>query len=55
MKNHGRLYAAATDATWALGYLAFRLRCALQRQTPAEPERLLGDFLRHSALHKGIS
>lgn len=53
VKNHGRLYAAATDLLWAAGFLLWRLRRRLQRKPDPDPPGLFGDLLRHSALWRG--
>lgn len=50
VKNHGRLYAAATDATWIVSYLIWRMRRFLQRKPDFDPPHQLADFLTHSAL-----
>jgi GT2 family glycosyltransferase len=49
-KNHGPLYAALTDLTWALAHITWRLRRPLQRKPDTDPPHLLTDFLRHSPL-----
>jgi GT2 family glycosyltransferase len=55
VKNHGWLYAAATDVVWVLAFLTYRLRSVVQRKSGEYPPHFLGDFLRHSALfHRGL-
>jgi N-acetylglucosaminyl-diphospho-decaprenol L-rhamnosyltransferase len=55
MKNHGRLYAAATDLAWMLGFMTWRLRRVLQRKPDTDPPRMLGDLAANSALlHSGL-
>lgn len=53
VKNHGRLYAATADVLWALAYLSWRVRRALQRKPDTDPPHLLGDFFAHSAISHG--
>jgi GT2 family glycosyltransferase/serine acetyltransferase len=49
VKHHGRAYAAACDAAFAIGYgVRLAKRELLRRHDPTRP-RLLRDFLRHSA------
>ncbi len=50
LKNHGFLYAAATDVVWTLAYLTWKLRNLVQRRPGEYPPRFLRDFLRHSVL-----
>ena len=50
IKNHGWLYAAATDLVWALGFLIWKVRSAVQRKPRVDPPYYLRDFLRHSAM-----
>ena len=53
VKNHGRGYAIAADLGWAGAHVLWRLRrCAMLRRN-SDPPRMLGDFLRHSALFDG--
>lgn len=47
-KNHGRLYAMAADAGWALSHLIWCVRRAVTRGA-ADPPALLSDFLRVTA------
>ncbi|HKR16557.1 glycosyltransferase family 2 protein [Rhizorhapis sp.] len=53
LKNHGRLYAIAADLCWILAHLLWRLRRRMQALADGDPQRLLEDFVRHSALLKG--
>jgi N-acetylglucosaminyl-diphospho-decaprenol L-rhamnosyltransferase len=50
IKNHGRLYAAATDTAWIFAFLLGRLRCWLQRKENPVLPNYFADFFRHSAL-----
>lgn len=49
-KNHGRLYGIGADLGWVAAHLFSRLKNMLRRSDEPDPPRLLGDFLRHSAL-----
>lgn len=49
-KNHGRLYLAAADAMWLVGFSSWRLRRLLQRKPDPDPPGLLGDFVRYNLL-----
>jgi N-acetylglucosaminyl-diphospho-decaprenol L-rhamnosyltransferase len=49
-KNHGRLYLAAADALWLIGFASWRVRRLLQRKPDPDPPRLLGDFVRYNLL-----
>jgi GT2 family glycosyltransferase len=51
-KNHGKLYALACDVVWIAGFASWRLRRILQRKPDTDPDHLLKDFIRHSALIK---
>jgi GT2 family glycosyltransferase len=52
VKNHGRAYAIAADLGWAGTHMLWRLRrLAMLRRNP-DPPRMLGDFLRYSALFR---
>jgi hypothetical protein len=48
VKNHGWLYAAACDLLHALCFVLWRLRRWVQRKPDSDPDRFLGDFIRHS-------
>jgi len=52
VKNHGRAYAAFTDAVWLFGHLLGRLRRWLQRKPYEGSPHYLQDFFTHSALRK---
>ena len=53
VKNHGWLYAAATDAVWASTFALWRLRRVLQQKPDADPPHFLGDFIANSVFLKG--
>ena len=53
VKNHGRLYAIAADILWMAAHVTWRVRRRLQALADPDPQSLLTDFLRHSALLKG--
>jgi GT2 family glycosyltransferase len=48
-KNHGRAYAIATDALFALGYMFRRVKGAVLRRPSVDPAKFLSDFLHHAA------
>lgn len=50
VKNHGRLYALATDAAFALAFGGWRARRALLGKADDDPPRFLGDFVRFNFL-----
>lgn len=50
IKNHGWLYAAATDLVWAICFSIWKIRSAVQRKPRNDPPCYLRDFLRHSAI-----
>jgi hypothetical protein len=52
LKNHGWLYAALADASWASGFALWRLRRALQGKPDYDPPNFLSDFLRNSVFLK---
>ena len=52
LKNHGWLYAALADASWASGFALWRLRRALQGKPDSDPPKFLSDFLRNSVFLK---
>lgn len=54
VKNHGKLVAALSDAAWIVGFSLWRLRVKLTRQPDRDPEKLLGDFVRHSVFVRGF-
>lgn len=55
IKNHGWLYAAATDLVWVLAHSVWQVRRVVQRKPAADPPGLLRDFLRNSALfHRSV-
>ena len=52
LKNHGRAYAIAADLGWAGMHMLWQVRrLAMLRRNP-DPPRMLGDFLRNSALFR---
>jgi N-acetylglucosaminyl-diphospho-decaprenol L-rhamnosyltransferase len=54
-KNHGRLYAAATDLVWMLCFMAWRARRFIQKKPDSDPPHMLADFAANSALlHAGL-
>ena len=50
IKNHGWLYAAATDLVWAVCFSIRKLRTMVQGKPRSEPPFYLRDFLCNSAL-----
>ncbi len=55
VKNHGRAYAACADLLWILGFVSWRIRCALSGRSDVYPARILNDVVRNSALfHSGV-
>jgi GT2 family glycosyltransferase len=50
MKNHGRLYSAATDVAWAAAFAMWRVRRKLQGKVDEDPPNMLWDLLRHSSM-----
>ena len=50
VKNHGRGYAALADLAHLAGHLSWRVRRVIQRKPRSDPQRYLGDFVRHSVL-----
>ncbi len=54
VKNHGKLAATLADAVWILGWSFWRLRIKLTGQPDRDPEKLWGDFIRHSVFVKGF-
>ena len=54
IRNYGRVYACLVDLGWLIGHLFLRARYAVERRAPTWPPHVLRDFLRHSALRKGI-
>ena len=53
LKNHGWLYAALADASWASGFALWRLRRVVQGKPDGDPPQILSDFLRNSVFFKG--
>lgn len=53
VKNHGRLYAMATDLGWIASHLLGNLRRWLQRKGHAHPPHYLSDFVTHCSLRTG--
>lgn len=53
LKNHGWLYAALADHSWASGFALWRLRRAIQGKPDTDPPKILNDFIRNSVLLKG--
>ncbi len=53
LKNHGWLYAAATDAVWAAAYAVWYVRRSLQNKPDRDPPQLWVDFLKNSVFVKG--
>jgi N-acetylglucosaminyl-diphospho-decaprenol L-rhamnosyltransferase len=54
IKNHGWLYAAATDVVWLKSFMLWRLRRVIQRKPDTDPPHLLGDFFRNSTIMAGL-
>lgn len=54
VKNHGKLVATLADAAWITGFALWRLRVKLTGRPDRDPEKLLGDFIRHSVFVKGF-
>jgi hypothetical protein len=54
VKNRGRAYAAFADLAWLSGHLVLRARRALARRAHDLPPQFLADFVRHSALFRGL-
>jgi N-acetylglucosaminyl-diphospho-decaprenol L-rhamnosyltransferase len=50
IKQHGWCYAALTDLAWTLCFSLWQVRRVLQRKPRVDPPRMLGDFVRNSAL-----
>lgn len=53
VKNHGRFYAMVADVLWITSHLTWRMRRWIQALADRDPQGLLVDFVRHSALLKG--
>jgi hypothetical protein len=53
VKNYGRLYATAADATFLVGFSLWRLRRLLQRKEDPDPPQLLHDSLVNSVFFRG--
>lgn len=54
LKNYGKLYTAAIDATFIAGCALWRLRRRIQRRPDPDPKQLLTDSIRHSVFCKGF-
>ncbi|MEM9417720.1 MAG: glycosyltransferase family 2 protein [Planctomycetota bacterium] len=54
VKNHGKLAAVLADAAWILGFSLWRTRVKLTGLPDRDPEKLLGDFVRHSVFVRGF-
>lgn len=54
VKNRGRSYAMLADLAHLSGHLALRARRLLQGRPTESPPGFVVDFLRHSALHRGL-
>jgi hypothetical protein len=52
-KNHGLVYAAATDVVWLVSFSLWRCRRIIQRKPDQDPPQLLQDFIRNSVFFKG--
>jgi N-acetylglucosaminyl-diphospho-decaprenol L-rhamnosyltransferase len=53
--HHGRLYAAVTDLGVVLAYPVGRLMGWLRRRPNKPAPHFLGDFIRHSAMARGVA
>lgn len=53
LRNHGRWTKTLADIAFAAGFATYRLRRGLQRKPDDDPERFLGDFVRHNFLPAG--
>jgi hypothetical protein len=53
LKNHGWLYAALADTSWASGFAFWRFRRMVQGKPDYDPPNVLSDFLRNSVFLKG--
>lgn len=51
LKNHGALYTGLADFVYVAAFSLWRLRRLLTGRPDTDPERFLGDFLRHAALN----
>jgi N-acetylglucosaminyl-diphospho-decaprenol L-rhamnosyltransferase len=54
VRHHGRAYAAFGDLLVVLAYPLGRLRHILQRKPQRVPPHFLADFIRHSAIFRGL-
>jgi len=52
VKNHGRLYAMATDLFWLSGFIVWQVRRTIQRKPDSHPPQMLTDFMRNSVLFR---
>jgi N-acetylglucosaminyl-diphospho-decaprenol L-rhamnosyltransferase len=50
LRNHGWAYAVLADVAFAICFVAWRVRRAIQRKPDRDPPKLLGDFMRHSVI-----
>lgn len=54
VKNHGWLYAAATDIVWLKAFMLWRLRRVVQRKPDPDPPHLLSDFFQNSTIMSSL-
>ena len=54
LKNHGKIYALATDLAFIGAYSTWRVRRFLQRKPDTDPPHFLVDFFRNSTLVRGF-
>ncbi|WP_395334424.1 glycosyltransferase family 2 protein [Novosphingobium sp. BL-8H] len=50
LKNHGRAYAVVADMAWMMAHATYTANRMLARKPQVDPDRLMFDFARHSAL-----
>src|SRR4051794_8437505 len=55
VKNHGVVYAALADLSFATGFGLWRVRRAIQRKQDTDPPKLLSDLLRNSVFVRGAT
>ena len=55
LKNYGKLYTAAADAAFLVGYSLWRLRRLVQNKPDLDPEGFLADSFRHSVFCTGFA
>jgi GT2 family glycosyltransferase len=53
VKNHGRLYAAAADLAFLVGFTFWRIRRWVQRKADTDPPKLLMDSITQSVFVQG--